>query len=183
PFQVSLGHNTGTLTLATTSEVPSVNVVAAPNPTVDWGDQTSSELSVPGLGGCVFCDLQGSHLYIVAGDYTISITYYTGAPISYSTQTSVKGVTPTDRFAMAGIGDSASSGEGNPDQPIYYDVFLTPLGPPIWDDGTGALGSDPGTSKCHRSKYAPSALAAQRIQQENITTSIDYTLLACTGAI
>src|SRR5215471_9703285 len=71
PFQVSLGHNTGTLSLATTSQVPSVNVVATPNPTVNWGDQTSSELSVPGLGGCVLCDLQGSHLYTTAGDYTI----------------------------------------------------------------------------------------------------------------
>jgi hypothetical protein len=180
-FQVSLGHDTGTLTLATTTFVPSVGVAGAPDPSIDWGDNTSSGASVLDRGGCTHCDLQGSHLYLTAGHYTITITYYTGCCVSYTTSTTVDVITPTDHFVMTGIGDSASSGEGNPDQPIQYSGPV-PLGPAIWDDGTGTFGSNPGTSKCHRSRYAPSAEAAQRIQQENITTSIDYTLLACTGA-
>jgi hypothetical protein len=83
---------------------------------------------------------------------------------------------------MAAIGDSAASGEGDPDQPIQYAVGLVPKGPAIWSDGTGPFGSDPGTSKCHRSHYAPGAEAAQKIQTEDIYTSIDFTLLACSGA-
>jgi hypothetical protein len=182
-FQVSLGHNTGTLTLATTTFVPSVGVVLAPNPSVNWGDGTSSEeAAVPALGDCLLCDLQGSHLYTSAGHFTISITYYTGCCIYYSTSTSVDVIAPTAHFVMDSIGDSAASGEGNPDQPIQYAVGFVPKGPAIWDDGTGPFGSDPGTSKCHRSKYAPGAEAAQRIQQENIYTSIDFTLAACSGA-
>jgi hypothetical protein len=181
-FQISLGHDTGTLTLATTTFLPSVGgIVGTSDPSVDWGDKTSSPAVVPDFGGCTHCDLQGSHLYTAAGHFTITVTYYTGACCSYSAQIPVDVVAPTDHFVIAGVGDSASSGEGNPDQPIQYSG-LVPIEPALWDDGTGTFGSTPGTSKCHRSKYAPSAEAAQRIQQENITTSIDYTLLGCTGA-
>jgi hypothetical protein len=181
PFQVSLGHDTGTLTLATTTFVPSVGVVLTPNPSVDWGDGTSSGAAVPGLGDCLYCDLQGSHLYMTAGHFTITITYHTGCCISYSTTTSVDVIAPTDYFRMDAIGDSAASGEGDPDQPVPRAVGI-PIGPAQWWDGTGPYLSDPGTSKCHRSHYAPGAEAAQKIQTENIYTSIAFNLLACSGA-
>ncbi|HEX6506894.1 MAG TPA: hypothetical protein VF221_04605 [Chloroflexota bacterium] len=180
-FQISLGHDTGTLTLATTTFVPSVGVVLTPNPSVNWGDGTSSGAAVPGLGDCLYCDLQGSHLYTSAGHFTITITYNTGCCISYSTSTSVDVIAPTDYFRMDAIGDSAASGEGDPDQPVPRAVGI-PIGPAQWWDGTGPYLSDPGTSQCHRSHYAPGAEASQKIQTENIYTFIDFNLLACSGA-
>jgi hypothetical protein len=89
---------------------------------------------------------------------------------------------PPHHFVIAAIGDSAASGEGNPEVPVLYGPNLTPLTPAIWADGTGPLGKAPGTSKCHRSHYAPGAQAAQRIGEENPGTTVTLYLKACTGA-
>jgi hypothetical protein len=76
--------STGEINLAKTALVPSVNCCLAPNPTIDWGDGTSSGADVT-PSACVVCTLVGSHAYVDWGDYTVTVTYWTGCCISYST--------------------------------------------------------------------------------------------------
>jgi hypothetical protein len=98
PFFDIVGTSTGTLNLAQTAFVPSVNVLGAPNPVIDWGDGTTSE---PGSDtncppvldqGNVFfaCTLTGSHTYAFSPTtgypqpFHVEITYYTGVAFSYT---------------------------------------------------------------------------------------------------
>ena len=78
---------------------------------------------------------------------------------------------------IVSLGDSFASGEGNP---ISYGLGngLVPL--PInvkWqaEDDTGA-------SRCHRSPYAGSALAADWLESHDPKTSVTFVQLACSGA-
>jgi hypothetical protein len=71
------------------------------------------------------------------------------------------------------LGDSAASGEGNPDIPAHG---IHPLGPSVagWASGDGL--------RCDRSGRAASAQAAYAIQNNNPDTSVTFWHLACSGA-
>jgi hypothetical protein len=112
-LQLVIGEDSGNVSLATTSFLPSVNVAGTPNPTVNWGDGTIDSLNIdnnsydagspcyqgqsgPGLASAgVFCELDDHHIYKAAGTYTITTTYYTGALVSYSTTTMASVIVPT----------------------------------------------------------------------------------------
>ena len=83
PFLATDASSTGTITLALTTQPPSIDVALTPNPTVDWGDGSSSSASVG--TPCAYCTLSGSHSYAQAGTYVATVTYNTGCCISYST--------------------------------------------------------------------------------------------------
>lgn len=79
-------------------------------------------------------------------------------------------VTVQDRLIVV-MGDSYASGEGNPHSaPAYNWVWgiTTPTG---WAD-----------SRCHRSAFAASALAAHALEQADPRSSVTYVSRACTGA-
>lgn len=88
PYSATAGASTGTLNLAQTVFIPSVNVILTPNPSIDWGDGTTS--SPGGDTGCVICTLTGSHTYqydpsaTYPKTYQVTVTYNTGCCISYS---------------------------------------------------------------------------------------------------
>ena len=63
------------------------------------------------------------------------------------------------------LGDSMSSGEGSPDKEIT--------------NGQKARWVDP---QCHRSRWAPGALAAKAIEDMDPTTSVTFLSFACSGA-
>jgi hypothetical protein len=98
PYFDVVGTSTGTLNLAQTAFVPSVNVLGAPNPVIDWGDGTTSEPGgdtdcppVLDQGNLYFaCTLTGSHTYAFSPTtgypqpFHVEITYYTGFAISYT---------------------------------------------------------------------------------------------------
>ncbi len=63
------------------------------------------------------------------------------------------------------LGDSMSSGEGSPDVPMTA--------------GAKARWVDP---QCHRSRWAPGALAAKAIEDMDPTTSVTFLSFACSGA-
>lgn len=63
------------------------------------------------------------------------------------------------------LGDSMSSGEGSPDVPVTA--------------GAKARWVDP---QCHRSRWAPGALAAKAIEDMDPTTSVTFLSFACSGA-
>jgi Concanavalin A-like lectin/glucanases superfamily/Bacterial Ig-like domain (group 3) len=104
------GADSGSVRLALTSVVPSVNVALAPNPTVDWGDGTVDSLSFdsnsfdsgsPCFANTNFairCYLYDHHTYAAEGTYQITITYYVGALVSYTGRTIANVVTPTMVF-------------------------------------------------------------------------------------
>jgi hypothetical protein len=179
----TINTSTGSLLLATTAFTPSINVVAAANPNVDWGDGTHNEpdVVVPFLNCFSQCDMHGSHTYTKTGKYTVSVTYNTGCCVSYTTQftITVKGA----NYVIASVGDSVASGEGNPDQPPSGQ-FAGLLGQAVWDDGLGQDFFGAGeTSTCHQSKYAPPTQAAGQINTDNESAiSVSYTQLACSGA-
>jgi hypothetical protein len=84
PFATTDAASTGQIDLATTVFVPSVNCCLAANPSVSWGDGSSSDASVTNSGCASDCILAGSHSYATAGTYTATVTYHTGCCISYS---------------------------------------------------------------------------------------------------
>jgi len=92
--------DSGKLILATAAYIPSQNAVDTPNPSVDWGDGTVESVGVNINifdtqsdcyieGGFSFgperCELRNHHVYHTPGDYTITVAYYVGALISYTT--------------------------------------------------------------------------------------------------
>ena len=93
------GVNTGRVLLAETDSLPSMNIALTPNPSVNWGDGTVDSLTFdtdgndsgsPCGGTASFqlvCKIYDNHTYTTPGTYTITITYYEGALISYSTST------------------------------------------------------------------------------------------------
>jgi hypothetical protein len=79
PFSATAGQSTSNLLLAITNNPP--NLVAAPSPTMDWGDGNTSQVTI---GSCAIfnCNLQASHTYASPGDYEGTLTYWDGFAIS-----------------------------------------------------------------------------------------------------
>ncbi len=99
PYSAIAGASTGTVNLARTVFVPSVNCCVAPNPTINWGDGTTNEPG--GDTGCVICTLTGSHTYAYDPSasypktYQVTVTYNTGCCISYSQTLNIVVFAPT----------------------------------------------------------------------------------------
>lgn len=85
-------------------------------------------------------------------------------------------------IVIASIGDSAASGEGNPDKGgnLFLDKILDAslvLDPftddpePEWTD-----------RRCHRSRYSGHAMAAALIEEKEPTSSVTFISFACSGA-
>jgi hypothetical protein len=84
PYGAYAGQSTPTIHFGPSVFVPSVDCCAAPeNPTINWGDGTSSQADQP--DGCVICELTGTHVYQSGGTYDATVQYWTGCCISYST--------------------------------------------------------------------------------------------------
>ena len=82
--------------------------------------------------------------------------------------------TQTVRFRdllIASLGDSAASGQGNPDVPTSYTRFGTTGHLASWND-----------YRCDRSGRAATALLAKQIEDRNPGTSVTLWSLACAGA-
>src|SRR5262249_566025 len=83
PYAAYAGKSTPTIDFGLSVFVPSVDCCAAPaNPTINWGDGSSSQADQP--GGCVTCELTGTHGYQSGGPYDATITDRTACCISYS---------------------------------------------------------------------------------------------------
>jgi hypothetical protein len=72
---------------------------------------------------------------------------------------------------IASLGDSAASGEGNPDVPTSYTLFGTAGHLASWND-----------FRCDRSGRAATALLAKEIEDRDPGTSVTLWSLACAGA-
>ncbi|MCW2935258.1 MAG: hypothetical protein JWM19_6220, partial [Actinomycetia bacterium] len=127
PYSATAGVSTGTLNLAQTVYVPSVNVVLTPNPTIDWGDGTTSS---PGEGsGCVICTLTGSHTYqydpsaTYPKTYQVTVTYNTGCCISYSQSLHIV-VFPPAPLAISADNQTMTYGGAVPNFTASYSGFI-----------------------------------------------------------
>lgn len=76
------------------------------------------------------------------------------------------------------LGDSMSSGEGNPDSPGVYRLHASKdliaadtLRPAMWHD-----------VRCHRSRFAGAVVAAKKLEQRDPHSSVTLIDLACSGA-
>jgi hypothetical protein len=97
----------------------------------------------------------------LSGNWTVSLAVRTfGGQTAQTTQA----VNFSD-ILIASLGDSAASGEGNPDTPAQHP----------WPARRSSL-------RCDRSGRAASAKAAWRIEQADPHTSVTFWPLACSGA-
>ncbi len=95
---------------------PSVGIVAAPHPSIDWGEGTSSNASVQfcssrtvtsGVNITTSCsggDLSGEHVYANYGAYHIRLRYYTGCCVSYDATWDVTIPRTTDAINLSTTG-------------------------------------------------------------------------------
>lgn len=148
-------------------KLASSNTVTPTSATIFWGDGTSSAgyIAQP----CVYCDIWGTgHTYAAAGTYTITVTYYTGCCVSYSTKVraTVREIGAND-FLVISVGDSVASGEGNP---------IIRGNPALWSDGIGS------GSTCHLSTISGPAMAVSKLRAANPGVPITFLNMACTGA-
>jgi hypothetical protein len=109
------------------------------------------------------------------GAYQATLTIRTSdQQISSSTRTVI-----VKDWLIVSIGDSISSGEGNPDQPGDYEGRLEHLTafnvivhrPAVWKD-----------QRCHRSALSGPAQAARQIEDNDPDTSVTFLSFACSGA-
>ena len=90
-LNVLTGQPLGNVVLATTEFIPSFNVLGAPNPQINWGDDTPTDYLNSDQVGCnivdaeIHCTLLDPHSYQNPGTYFITVTYNTGAAIWYTT--------------------------------------------------------------------------------------------------
>lgn len=71
-------------------------------------------------------------------------------------------------YLIVQLGDSMAAGEGAPDKPIH-----------VWDTTANADWVD---DRCHRSKYAGAAVAAQALENLDPHSSVTFLSFACSGA-
>jgi hypothetical protein len=85
-FAFTAGQPTGALLLAKTGFAP--GLVAAPSPTIDWGDGSTDNVRVATTPDCSvggLCDLTtGGHTYNAPGNYETTLTYHVGCCIPYT---------------------------------------------------------------------------------------------------
>ncbi|HEX8581630.1 MAG TPA: PKD domain-containing protein, partial [Acidimicrobiales bacterium] len=101
--------------------------------------------------------------------YQVTLTLADGSGSSTTTQT----ILPRDHVIVS-LGDSAASGEGNPDhlEPALRSRSFTSAGfSHTWND-----------EQCHRSALAGPAQAAIRLEQRDPHSSVTFIHLACSGA-
>jgi lysophospholipase L1-like esterase len=103
----------------------------------------------------------------LSGNWTVTLTVRTR---DGQTAQTTQPVNFSDRL-IASLGDSAASGEGNPDKFGQYNLLGQPFFPARW-----------ASHRCDRSGRAASARAAWRIEQADPHTSVTFWHLACSGA-
>jgi hypothetical protein len=105
------------------------------------------------------CTVQ--HAYAELGPYQVSlaINVADGRTATITTTVVVRDL------LVVSLGDSAASGEGNPDEAAVGFV------PPQWVNGS-----------CHRSMQAGTARAARELEERDPHTSVTFLHLACSGA-
>jgi hypothetical protein len=117
------------------------------------------------------------------GEYAVTLVIQTtsGATAPVTRPVEIKD------WLIVSIGDSFSSGEGNPDTPGAY--TLVPHDP-LWGDVPTCLGKVLGRVKravwkdrrCHRSALSSPAIAASRIESADNQSSVTFLSFACSGA-
>jgi len=126
PYAATAGSDTGTLNLAQTDSLPSVNVILTPNPTIDWGDGTTS--SPGGDTGCIACTLTGDHTYAYDSSatypitYKVTVTYNTGCCISYTQTLHIIVFQPLDNPLLIIPNDATMTYGGT--VPVFTERFL-----------------------------------------------------------
>jgi len=133
--------------------------------TVYWDDGSHSDGLLSSKDKTKNVIVYGTHVYVTAGVYTISIEYR-GHLEKKETATTTATISEPKDFIILSIGDSVASGEGDP--------VVPDLG--FWDDP----GSDyKGHSQlCHRSSSSGPSLAVQEIAKTN---SLTFLHVACSG--
>ena len=129
------------------------------NPQITVGGTDPDPYVFPSIMRCSFARLD---TYAV----TLSVKDASGQTNSVTQQVTLKDL------LIVSVGDSLSSGEGNPDIPGQGDFpFPAIPGNPVWQDRT-----------CHRSAKAAPAQAALAIEKNDPHTSVTFLHLACSGA-
>lgn len=189
PVNGTAGFETGIQRIATVDSIS--------DPTLDWGDGTSTRCPAIGaafpdscslaVGGPIGTDVYGTHRYGLPGIYTISVSYVP-FPFISKTVTTTATISPAGDFVILSIGDSIASGEGNP---------LVPADPSnqpnwgFWDDPYSVYPVSPFPADeaaewpnqafpCHRSSLAGPAQAMAVVQQNN--PGVTFVHYACSGA-
>lgn len=86
-------------------------------------------------------------------------------------------------FRIATLGDSYASGEGAPDVFGNYDNDGHGDQKEDWDSSLGeGTSADIDAERCHRSRNAPSAIAARYLDTDFPDLSVPFTSVACSGA-
>ncbi len=104
---------------------------------------------------------QSAFSFLTTGAHTVelSIRAADGRTRSYHRTIPVKD------YLIVSLGDSYGSGEGAPD------IESSDYGSAGWAD-----------RRCHRSSFAPSAIAARQLEEADPLSSVTYVNLACSGA-
>ena len=129
-----------------------------------WRSPGSADVDTP--------DCETTLEFASEGTFPLTLTIVTSAGNASTTQDVM-----INDLLIVSLGDSFASGEGNPHSFGVAGGFI-PL--PInvkWqsEDDTGA-------SRCHRSAYSGSALAAAWLEEHDALTSVTFVQLACSGA-
>lgn len=190
PVNGVAGFETGLQKIATVDSIS--------DPTLDWGDGTSTVCPAIGeapdscalaFGGPIGTDVYGTHRYALPGTYTITVSYVP-FPFISKTVTTTATISPPGDFVILSIGDSIASGEGNPVIPA--DKSNQPNWG-WWDDPYSDYGVSPFPADeaaewpnqafpCHRSAYAGPAQAAGQLTATNPGSGITFIHYACSGA-
>jgi hypothetical protein len=113
-------------------------------------------------------------LSLARGAYDVTLFISDARGLSASIK---KTVTVRDILVVS-MGDSFSSGEGNPDEPEHW-LLNIQLSDPVWQDTFNLDGKH---SRCHRSLNSWSAQFATNLEQANKHTSVTFVHVACSGA-
>ena len=146
----------------------------------------SYEWNMKGLNGTDFfhhyttteCASNVKHPDFVPGNYEITLTL----KLKSGTSKTIKENADIKDYLIVSIGDSFSSGEGNPDVEGKY--TLADL---MKDACQGKVDEkikkeDWECRRCHRSKWSAPALTAQQIEESDRHSSVTFLSFACSGA-
>lgn len=85
-------------------------------------------------------------------------------------------------WLIVSIGDSFSSGEGNPDVDGKYTLPINPLSICKGEFNERIKKEDWECRRCHRSKWSAPSLTAQRLEERDRHSSVTFLSFACSGA-